>query len=630
MIRDLVHECIVSRGSSLVNVIDLKISMEKVTGTCSPSIDTMKMQMYFATNYTSRREFLKEINWVLESRLNQVSREITDSRVKTKEQLDALYRKIITFILLGSGLGSPSDVSSVQEATAALQSIFPSTDLGAFMMLLKREKEQQLSELIMTVTGIRLFNKASKNEQMINFSELMPVVLSEALSDTNEAIENELSVSQSLVWKYTALIENCNSTWPEDYDVPLVQLTHALYNVRQHEYFLQILLADSRLCAKRVEILQKDIISQVYLLKTSLQPRTAVPTSKVFPLFKALSKLWSELQDEAELLNIFNNIAFRLQFFLTSQAKIFPKVPLEKLLEGIEVKTDKERMDERSCERIDPTQMKQHEWLQPGTIASITELPLQYNGFCGYTLINKDGLILPGNPCIGILKHKEKLYAFNSKEAGLKFAHSPDYFIALVAEKAKSSPELVQLLKLHQTPFHAQEGKTLLVSKSEICTQTDVHPVMTNIVKSYKWNQWELRRSAIKLAKTVATALETLSGTGPRLCIWRLRVDEKPRQGSKDISGAAWQCLGEEDICDFQHSSLLPANPGFLSAKGNCTAPDINEVTHLFQLLCTGASEPFQNAAEIHVDLLPRSLVAGLRAFDQWPMPLDLPLCGWL
>lgn len=55
-----------------------------------------------------------------------------------------------------------------------------------------------------------------------------------------------------------------------------------------------------------------------------------------------------------------------------------------------------------------------------------------------------------GNPNIGILKHKEKLYVFSSKEAALKFACSPDDFIAEVAEKAKHSPELIQLLKLHQ------------------------------------------------------------------------------------------------------------------------------------------------------------------------------------
>lgn len=59
---------------------------------------------------------------------------------------------------------------------------------------------------------------------------------------------------------------------------------------------------------------------------------------------------------------------------------------------------------------------------------------------------------IAGNPFIGVLKHKEKLYVFNSKEAALKFAHSPNYFISLVVEKAKRSPELIQLLKLHQTP----------------------------------------------------------------------------------------------------------------------------------------------------------------------------------
>lgn len=62
-------------------------------------------------------EFLEEIHRVSESKLSPVSREITDSRVKTREELDALYCKIITYILLRSGMGSPTDVNIVQEAT---------------------------------------------------------------------------------------------------------------------------------------------------------------------------------------------------------------------------------------------------------------------------------------------------------------------------------------------------------------------------------------------------------------------------------------------------------------------------------------------------------------------------------
>lgn len=50
-------------------------------------------------------------------------------------------------------------------AAAALQSVFPHTEVGAFMVLLKKDKEQQLDELTRIVTGICLFNKASMDEQ---------------------------------------------------------------------------------------------------------------------------------------------------------------------------------------------------------------------------------------------------------------------------------------------------------------------------------------------------------------------------------------------------------------------------------------------------------------------------------
>lgn len=64
------------------------------------------------------------------------------------------------------------------------------------------------------------------------------------------------------------------------------------------------------------------------------------------PLFKALSKLWSGLQDEAELLNILNNIMLNLQPYLASQAKVFSEAYLDILLMASEVKTDQQRMTE--------------------------------------------------------------------------------------------------------------------------------------------------------------------------------------------------------------------------------------------------------------------------------------------
>ena len=54
----------------------------------SPSLDTVRMQVYFDMNYATRGDLLEEHKKLLESRLQVVVREITDSRARTREELD--------------------------------------------------------------------------------------------------------------------------------------------------------------------------------------------------------------------------------------------------------------------------------------------------------------------------------------------------------------------------------------------------------------------------------------------------------------------------------------------------------------------------------------------------------------
>ncbi|KAM4633453.1 cilia- and flagella-associated protein 206 [Polymixia lowei] len=486
----------------------VELCVDKLMEKCSPALDTIKMQVYFDINYTSRSEFIKEHQRILLARLSPVSREITDARVKTREELEGLYRKIIGYILLRSGMGSPTDVNAVRETTAALQSVFPQPEVGTFMSLVKRDKEQQLSELTTIVAGIRLFNKFSKKGG--EGIDDLPTILNEALPATSKGIEYELNRSQSLAWKYTALLEGLMNPekQPRECDYSPVLLKQALYNVRQHEAFLQVVLADISLCAKQVEFLQTELVLQMRLLSETIRSKTAVPTARVFPHFTAVAKLWCGLQDEMVLLNILDNVVLNLQPFLAAQSQLFSAAQLDNLLEGSEVKTDEQRMTE-SSERIDPFEIKTQEWLLPETTRNFEQLPLQYKGVCGYSLVHKDGLLLPGNPSIGVLKHRQKFYVFSSREAALAFASSADEFIACVGERAKSSPELIQLLELHQqfacvSPYsEMQSGERLLVkpiTKCDSSTQTDTHLVETSIITSYHWNEWELRRNAIKLA----------------------------------------------------------------------------------------------------------------------------------
>uniref|UniRef100_A0A8C6P3G0 Cilia- and flagella-associated protein 206 n=1 Tax=Nothobranchius furzeri TaxID=105023 RepID=A0A8C6P3G0_NOTFU len=438
------------------------------------------MQLNFDGSYTPRQDFLEEIHQALESQLVQITREITDARAMTREELETVYHQVVFYTLLCSAMGSPADTNAVHEATAALQSVFPQTDLVSFLDLSKRDKEQRLQELAALVTGVRLFMGGG-------YSELIFVpALTETLEVASKSIKKELSLTETLVWKYTAVLEDATRPDPEcrQQDVSIVLLRQALYNVRQHQAFLRVLQVQKHfilLGFVHVETLRTELSAQMKLLRETVQSRAAVLKSVVYPLLKDLSKLWRELQDEAALLNKLDDITLSLQPFITSQATMFPETYLDSLVETAELKTDEQRLAETGHERMDPAQMETQEWLTSETTTNLTGLPLQYNGFCGYTLVHRDGLLLPGNPQIGVLKHKEMLFAFSSKEAALKFASCPDDVIAGV-----------------QSEESLQE---MAITRSDSGTQTDIHPIIANIDRLYQWNEWEHRRKAIKLVR---------------------------------------------------------------------------------------------------------------------------------
>ncbi|XP_044277939.1 cilia- and flagella-associated protein 206 [Varanus komodoensis] len=485
----------------------ITLSIDRLLDTRNPSLDTIKMQVYFDMNYTNRVELINEQHRVLESRLAPVSREITDNRARTREELESVYRKIVSYVLLRSGLGSPTDIKVIREATAALQSVFPQTELAAFLSLSKKEKERQLKELTMIVTGIRLFNKdCGKGGEGI---DELPAILSEAIPAATHHIDIELHASQELAYQYTALIEMMHHSQNAELELKLTMLKEVLYNVRQHEAFLCVILSDVITCAQEVDMMDKQFAAQMEELKNIVRAKTAVPTSLVYPIFIELSNLWTSFQDEILVLSFLNNLTISLQQFLGSHTLIFPEDIMESLLEDIIVKTDEDRLKESADSKVNPADFSKEEWLFPEFTINFSQLLIQYHGFCPYSFAVKDGLLLPGNPSLGVLKHKEKYYAFNSVEAAYTFAKNPDKYIKMIGDKAKETAELIQLLELHQqfeslapySQIRAKDKKVLQpITKCDSSTQTDTHILPPNIVKDYEWNEWELRRKAIKLA----------------------------------------------------------------------------------------------------------------------------------
>ncbi|BFY99039.1 hypothetical protein BsWGS_02079 [Bradybaena similaris] len=503
----------------------IKLCVYRLMDSESPALDTIKMQVYFDMNYTTRADFLEEHRRVLESRLLPVTREITDSRARTREELESVYRKMVSAILLKSGLGSPTDIAVVREATAALQSVFPQTELGTFMTLTKREKERQLAELTMIVTGIRLFNKeCGKGGEGIDD---LPAILNEAVPATTHSLDLEIQSTLQSAYKYTALIEAIYQRQLKE-DLSIKLLKEALINRRQHETFLKIILNDVITCAHQVEQLENQLAVRMDQLKATVQTKTAVPTAQVYPQFIHLAQLWSSFQDEMVLLSVLSNIVASLDPFTNAQREIFNDDVLVSYLEDVTVKTDEERIHESDGQHVNTNdyQVQDRDWLFSNTTKNFSKLHLQYRGYCAYTLGKYDRLLIPANPEIGVMCYKEHYYAFSSKNAAYEFAQDPEEFIALVAEGAKKSAELIQLLELH-TQFSTialysqgkESGKLIEkpITKCDSASQTDTHILEPNIVKTYEWNEWELRRKAIKLANLRTKVTHAMQTNGSNM-----------------------------------------------------------------------------------------------------------------
>lgn len=81
------------------------------------------------------------------------------NRVPNDHEIDKLYQKVLIIITLLSGLGSPMDPPVLKEVAIALQSVYLPSELTHFVVMKKKEKENQLIELVKIVAGIRLFNR---------------------------------------------------------------------------------------------------------------------------------------------------------------------------------------------------------------------------------------------------------------------------------------------------------------------------------------------------------------------------------------------------------------------------------------------------------------------------------------
>ena len=198
---------------------------------------------------------------------------------------------------------------------------------------------------------------------------------------------------------------------------------------------------------------------------------------------------------------------------------------IRKCLTKISIVTDRQRLKNNNNSGVVQPEERNAEgiWYYQETTKNFDKLPLMYkgrslkicfeqdnftfrSGFCAYHLALNDFSLIHGDSRIGIVQINDRYYAFSEAKDAILFCRKPSTFIESIANNAKLNPELIQLLDLHtQFTNVGSYGDLVQVSskpqmKADFGTQTDTHFYEKNIVKNYEWNEWELRRKALKLA----------------------------------------------------------------------------------------------------------------------------------
>lgn len=148
------------------------------------------------------------------------------------------------------------------------------------------------------------------------------------------------------------------------------------------------------------------------------------------------------------------------------------------------------------------------------TTPNFMSLPLEHQGYCPWTLVIRQGLLLPGNPNLGIIRYKGHHYSFVSYKAMRDFCDDPEKFVEGVIDRACKQPALIHLLCLQayipnsdiSDLFSIQDiydtsKLTSTSNKSDAQVQTPSYYINTDPADpNYEWNEWAMRRKALQMA----------------------------------------------------------------------------------------------------------------------------------
>jgi len=520
-------------------------------------LETIKMQVAFDTAYVQNEEKIEKAKTIKDTQLKEMQRAIIEVRPKSGsdfESLSALYRQMFTYLLKFADAETAGDRNVEREIAAALESVFPRIGLKSFISLPSDQKRDQLNEMANIVQGIRLFNREI-GKGGVGIDDTVNLVVSEVTTLFHK-LQAEVEELSEQCQQYTDVLIFAHHHKPENITSEMiVRWQEELTNRRQFLSYCQSLQEDVMLSAQKTESHKDNYQNEMGELKGLVGSRTSVPKEQVYPKFDTLATLWQLLSAERKLVAAREATRQGLIQFKASYQPTLSAETLQMVRDGA-LPTAEEEAEQAAADANEEGRSGIGGSNMPagGGVAGengmggggdmesdsdvpvrlsiestpeFMQLPLEYQGYCPWTIVKRKGLLLPGNPALGVVRYKNSFNVFVHEEALKAYLADPRAYVDAVMEQARRNPELIHLLRLQENFPNANLSRIVGASSSrtdgvhpllgptaplmvDAATETPVHIVEKNIDPNYDWNEWSLRRKALKLtqlrkARTVST-----------------------------------------------------------------------------------------------------------------------------
>lgn len=472
------------------------------------------------------------------------------------DALTALYRKIFQLLLVrcrapaGPFPAEKPGPAVEREVAAALESVFPRVGLRAFMNLTEAEKATQLSELCSIVLGIRLFNqKLERGGQGLPSIDDMGLKLAEELL---AKMDGEIERTTDVCREYAEVlltVEHFKEPTPKPTPGELEKIRMELHLCRQFLSYQLAVQEDVHGATERLEELRSQFEQEMERLGAIVGHRTSVPKDQVYPKFDALTKVYNAAFQEFILIMQRSKLWEILSGLKKgkSDPRVDPKLLRDAINSKVHIATD-------DSVELPPASDGDEKGDGPFrlTIESSSDflkLPLDFQGFCIYTLAT-DHALVPGNPSLGVVTYKGRFCCFANEKAMRNFFKNPGKYFVDVREVCYKYPDLIHLLRLHEDfpkssllSILQGTGGYVLAGRAECSdcqTETPLHIVEENIDPTYEWNEWKMRQDALHTADIRAkktSATQTLQSSLRRESETQVFVPRDTATGTTVSSG---------------------------------------------------------------------------------------------